>query len=134
MGILSAAMGVNVVSVKEGDGKTFPKAGDKLEMHYTGTLTDGTKFDSSRDRGKPFSFTIGVGQAIREITPDFGYGARGAGGVIPPNADLIFDVELLRILPPGGGFMGWLSDVLEKWPLLVLWGAAIYWAIRQFQT
>lgn len=97
------------------------KAGDKLEMHYTGTLTDGTKFDSSRDRGKPFSFTIGVGQVIRgwdegvmkmsvgqqaklEITSDFGYGARGAGGVIPPNADLIFDVELLRILPPGGAF------------------------------
>lgn len=78
-------------------------------MHYTGTLTNGKKFDSSVDRGRPFEFTIGVGQVIKgwdegvmkmsvgekaklEITPDYGYGARGAGGVIPPNADLIFEV------------------------------------------
>merc|ERR1711965_935916 len=98
----------------EGNGKTFPKAGDTLTMHYTGTLTDGSKFDSSRDRGSPFQFTIGVGQVIKgwdegvmqmsvgeratlNISSDFGYGARGAGGVIPPNADLLFDVELLRI-------------------------------------
>merc|ERR1711959_288353 len=107
-------MGVTVETITPGDGKTFPKRGDKLTMHYTGTLTDGSKFDSSRDRGSPFQFTIGVGQVIKgwdegviqmsvgqratlKITSDFGYGARGAGGVIPPNADLNFDVELLQI-------------------------------------
>ena len=85
-------------------------------MHYTGTLESGAKFDSSRDRGQPFSFQIGVGQVIRGwdegvmqmsigekakllISSDFGYGAQGAGGVIPPNADLVFEVELLAINP-----------------------------------
>merc|ERR1712075_18866 len=108
-------MGVTKEIITAGDGKTFPQKGDKLTMHYTGTLTDGSKFDSSRDRGSPFEFQIGVGQVIRgwdegviqmsvgqraklSITSDFGYGSRGAGGVIPPNADLIFDVELLKIL------------------------------------
>merc|ERR1712100_986321 len=110
----SNKMGVTVETITPGDGSTFPKKGDKLTMHYTGTLTDGSKFDSSVDRGKPFAFTIGVGQVIKgwdegviqmslgekavlKISSDYGYGAAGAGGVIPPNADLIFEVELLGI-------------------------------------
>jgi len=106
-------MVVKKTIIKEGNGAT-PKKGDKLTMHYTGTLKDGSKFDSSKDRNRPFTFTIGVGQVIKgwdegvmqmklnetaklEISPDYGYGAEGAGGVIPPNADLIFEVELLKI-------------------------------------
>lgn len=108
---------VTITSLSPGDGKTYPGAGDKLTMHYTGTLaSDGTKFDSSVDRDTPFEFTIGVGQVIKgwdqgvmkmslgekaklEIPADLGYGSRGAGGVIPPNADLVFEVELLAIEP-----------------------------------
>merc|ERR1712037_789799 len=110
---LVRAFGVDVDTIKAGDGKTFPKAGDRLTMHYTGRLTSNqSKFDSSVDRGDPFVFTIGIGQVIRgwdegvmkmsvgekaklSITPDYGYGAHGAGGVIPPNADLEFHVHLL---------------------------------------
>jgi FKBP-type peptidyl-prolyl cis-trans isomerase len=91
------------------------KAGDTVSVHYTGTLTDGTKFDSSRDRGEPIEFPLGQGrvikgwdegiakmhvgdQAILVIPPDLGYGQRGAGGgVIPPDATLIFIVELVGI-------------------------------------
>ncbi|XP_046543527.1 peptidyl-prolyl cis-trans isomerase-like [Haliotis rubra] len=107
-------MGVEIEVIQPGDGTNFPKKGDKVSMHYTGTLTDGKKFDSSRDRGKPFQCKIGVGQVIKgwdeavvkmtvgeraklTISPDYGYGADGAAGVIPPNATLIFDVELLGI-------------------------------------
>jgi len=108
-------MGVTNELKEAGDGVTFPKSGDKLTMHYTGTLAaDGSKFDSSRDRGKPFEFTIGIGQVIKgwdegvikmsvgerstlHITSDFGYGASGSPPVIPGGADLDFDVELIAI-------------------------------------
>lgn len=108
-------MGVDKEVISPGDGTTFPKAGDQLTMHYTGTLTsNGNQFDSSVSRGKPFMFVIGIGQVIRgwdegvmkmslgekatlKISSDYGYGSRGAPGAIPPNADLTFEVELLAI-------------------------------------
>ena len=96
------------------------KSGEKISAHYTGKLTDGTKFDSSVDRNQPLDFTVDVGQVIPGwdkgiagdgtippmkvggtrmlyIPSDMAYGARGAGGVIPPNADLIFEVELVSV-------------------------------------
>jgi peptidylprolyl isomerase len=105
--------GLQYVDEKVGDGAA-PQKGKRVTVHYTGTLTDGKKFDSSRDRGQPFKFVIGVGQVIagwdegvmsmkvggrrRLVIPaNLGYGARGAGGVIPPNAELHFDVELLGV-------------------------------------
>lgn len=111
--LVTTESGLQYVDLVEGSGAS-PQSGQTVTVHYTGTLADGTKFDSSRDRGRPFSFRIGVGQVIRGwdegvmsmkvggqrklvIPPELGYGAQGAGGVIPPNATLIFDVELLRI-------------------------------------
>ncbi len=97
--------------VGEGDEAT---SGQYVSVHYTGWLTDGKKFDSSKDRDDPFQFPLGRGHVIRgwdegvqgmkiggtrklTIPPELGYGARGAGGVIPPNATLVFEVELLGI-------------------------------------
>ncbi|MEY3298318.1 MAG: FK506-binding protein [Cyanobacteriota bacterium] len=112
--LITTESGLQYVDIVEGTG-AMPQAGQRVTVHYTGTLEDGTKFDSSRDRGRPFTFQIGVGQVIKGwdegvatmrvggqrklvIPPELGYGSRGAGGgVIPPNAALIFDVELLRI-------------------------------------
>ena len=109
--------GLKIIDVKAGTGAA-PKTGQTCVMHYTGWLyenaTKGKKFDSSVDRNEPFAFKIGVGQVIPGwdegvltmkvggkrtliIPPELGYGARGAGGVIPPNATLIFDVELIGI-------------------------------------
>ncbi len=110
---ITTPSGLKYRDIQVGTGAT-PTAGQTVNVHYTGTLTDGTKFDSSRDRNRPFSFKLGVGQVIKGwdeglstmkvggrrllvIPPELGYGARGAGGVIPPNATLVFDVELLRI-------------------------------------
>lgn len=107
----STTDGLKYYDIKEGTGPVA-KSGDKVKVHYTGWLTDGKKFDSSVDRGEPFQFTLGAGQVIKgwdegvagmkvggkrqlQIPPQLGYGSRGAGGVIPPNATLIFDVELL---------------------------------------
>jgi peptidylprolyl isomerase len=113
----TTASGLKIIDTTVGTGAT-PKAGQTCVMHYTGWLYEdgkkGGKFDSSVDRGQPFEFQIGVGQVIGGwdegvasmkvggkrtliIPPDLGYGARGAGGVIPPNATLIFDVELLDV-------------------------------------
>jgi FKBP-type peptidyl-prolyl cis-trans isomerase len=115
--VIEMPNGLKYTDNKTGDGATA-MAGSKVSVHYTGWLSNngakGTKFDSSVDRGKPFDFTLGAHQVIAGwdqgvagmkvggvrtlvIPPELGYGARGAGGVIPPNATLIFDVELLQV-------------------------------------
>ena len=108
------ADGLKVEDLKVGNG-TEAVSGKTVSVHYTGWLTDGKKFDSSVDRGKPFPFRLGAGQVIRgwdmgvagmkvggkrklTIPPDLGYGARGAGNVIPPNSILVFEVELLEVM------------------------------------
>jgi FKBP-type peptidyl-prolyl cis-trans isomerase FkpA len=99
--------------IQEGTG-VAAKSGDSVSVHYTGWLTSGKKFDSSHDRNRPFDFQLGAGRVIKgwdegvagmkvggkrklQIPPALGYGARGAGSSIPPNAELIFEVELLKI-------------------------------------
>jgi peptidylprolyl isomerase len=114
---MTTASGLQITDSKVGTGAT-PKTGQACVMHYTGWLYEngqkGRKFDSSVDRGEPFEFPIGTGRVIKGwdegvatmkvggkrtlvIPPALGYGARGAGGVIPPNATLIFEVELLGV-------------------------------------
>lgn len=105
--------GLMIEDLEEGQGAVAEK-GARISVHYTGWLTDGRKFDSSKDRNDPFEFPLGAGHVIRgwdegvqgmkeggrrklTIPPELGYGARGAGGVIPPNATLVFEVELLKV-------------------------------------
>ena len=104
---------MKIEKITTGDGAS-PKRGDKVTVHYTGWLTDGTKFDSSVDRDEPFAFVLGTGQVIQgwdqgvagmrvgdkarlTIPPELAYGDRGFPGAIPPRATLIFEVELLSI-------------------------------------
>ncbi len=104
---------MQVEDIKVGNG-TEAASGKKVTVNYLGTLTDGKKFDSSYDRGTPFSFTLGAGQVIQgwdlgvagmkeggkrklTIPSELGYGTRGAGAAIPPNATLVFEVELLKV-------------------------------------
>jgi FKBP-type peptidyl-prolyl cis-trans isomerase len=109
----AAATELKIEDIKIGEG-AVAEPGKQVVVHYTGTLTDGTKFDSSLDRNDPFTFSLGAGQVIKgwdegvkgmkvggkrklTIPPQLGYGEAGAGGVIPPNATLIFEVELLDV-------------------------------------
>ena len=111
--VITTKSGLKYIDVTVGDGDEAKK-GNKVSVHYTGWLKDGKKFDSSKDRGEPFEFPLGAGRVIKGwdegvagmkvggtrkliIPPDLGYGARGAGGVIPPNAELTFEVELLKV-------------------------------------
>ena len=109
----TTASGLIIEDLVVGEGATA-EAGQHVKVHYTGWLTDGRKFDSSKDRNDPFVFPLGQRHVIsgwdegvqgmkvggtRKLTipPELGYGARGAGGVIPPNATLVFEVELLDV-------------------------------------
>ncbi|WP_323072068.1 FKBP-type peptidyl-prolyl cis-trans isomerase [Mycetohabitans endofungorum] len=113
MATVTTVSGLQYDDLTEGTG-ALVQAGQTVSVHYTGWLTDGQKFDSSKDRNQPFSFALGAGMVIRgwdegvqgmrvggvrrlTIPPQLGYGARGAGGVIPPNATLVFEVELLSV-------------------------------------
>jgi len=105
---------IEITEITPGHGETPAKAGDQAEIHYIGTFVNGTKFDSSRDRNQTFTFKLGAGRVIKgfdmavtgmkvgqrrkvTIPPEFGYGDKGAGDVIPPGATLVFDIELISI-------------------------------------
>jgi len=109
----TTASGLKIEELKQGDGDVAV-AGKTVSVHYTGWLTNGTKFDSSKDRKQPFEFPLGGGRVIKgwdegvqgmkvggirklTIPSSLGYGSRGAGGVIPPDATLVFEVELLKV-------------------------------------
>ena len=111
--VVTTESGLQYEDLVVGAGES-PKPGRPVSVHYTGWLTDGKKFDSSKDRGEPFQFVLGAGMVIKGwdegvatmkvggkrkliIPADLGYGASGAGGVIPPNATLVFEVELLAV-------------------------------------
>jgi len=108
--------GVKIEMIHQGDGKTFAQRGDTVEYHYIGTFTNGKQFDSSHDRGQMYKTRVGVGHVIRgmdealpklslgeraklTIPAEAAYGVEGYGDIIPPNSDLVFDVELLAITP-----------------------------------
>jgi FKBP-type peptidyl-prolyl cis-trans isomerase len=111
--VSTTASGLKIIELQIGNGAEA-KAGQKVSVHYSGFLEDGQKFDSSLDRGQPFDFKLGAGQVIKGwdegvagmkvggkrrlvIPSKLGYGERGAGGAIPPNATLVFEVELLGV-------------------------------------
>ncbi len=111
--ITTTASGLKYEDIKQGSGDVAAP-GKTVSVHYTGWLTNGTKFDSSKDRGQPFEFPLGAGRVIKgwdegvqgmkvggvrklTIPSSLGYGSRGAGGVIPPDATLVFEVELLKV-------------------------------------
>jgi len=113
MSSIKTPSGLTIEDLVVGTGDAA-SAGQKVSVHYTGWTTDGKKFDSSKDRGEPFVFPLGKGHVIKgwdegvagmkvggkrklTIPPNLGYGTRGAGGVIPPNATLLFEVELLAV-------------------------------------
>jgi peptidylprolyl isomerase len=113
--LIETPSGLLYVITKQGDGATFPRRGQAVRTHYTGTFPDGRVFDSSVSRGQPFVFPAGVGRVIPAwdeavlsmskgekrtiiVPPNLGYGSRGAGGVIPPDATLVFEMELLGVV------------------------------------